>query len=252
MRARTSNTVRMVAAALLVCLIGGCATPHAGEGHRAGVARAAEQNQELDTYSGLMEEALALLSAGKPGEAIAGPLQTTIQHFEASAMPDTRYFCARDVAETLFYLAGSQADSAHNKQAVVLAPHWAYAYHYQAYALVELGRLDEAEISQKKAIALSPRNAFFLSELAHIYQSQQKLAKSLATYEDAERAAESFSPDANKLSELTRALRGQGFILIEMYRLDEAEARFRATLKLDPDDQKAKHELGYIDELRAQ
>src|SRR5262249_25891100 len=47
------------------------------------------------------------------------------------------------------------------------------------------------------------------------------------------------------------ALRGTGFVLIELDQLDEAERYFRESLALDPDSSVAKNELNYIARLRA-
>jgi tetratricopeptide (TPR) repeat protein len=45
-------------------------------------------------------------------------------------------------------------------------------------------------------------------------------------------------------------LRGQGYALTELGRLDEAEAVYRQSLKIDPDHGHAEHELTYIAGLR--
>ncbi|ABC27512.1 protein containing tetratricopeptide repeats (TPR1, TPR2) [Hahella chejuensis KCTC 2396] len=46
------------------------------------------------------------------------------------------------------------------------------------------------------------------------------------------------------------ALRGIGFILIEMERLDEAEEALQKSLIIEPDNDVAINELEYINELR--
>jgi tetratricopeptide (TPR) repeat protein len=52
------------------------------------------------------------------------------------------------------------------------------------------------------------------------------------------------------LSQIARALRGQGIQLIDLDRLDEAEDALRRSLELEPDSKNAHHELGYIEDLR--
>jgi len=47
------------------------------------------------------------------------------------------------------------------------------------------------------------------------------------------------------------ALRGKGFVLIELGDLDEAERYFRESLKIEPESSVAKNELQYIANLRA-
>ena len=51
--------------------------------------------------------------------------------------------------------------------------------------------------------------------------------------------------------ETGNAWRCMGYALIEQGRYDEAEALYRACLKLDPGDAKAKNELAYIAGQRA-
>ncbi|MGD0191227.1 MAG: tetratricopeptide repeat protein [Rhizomicrobium sp.] len=46
-------------------------------------------------------------------------------------------------------------------------------------------------------------------------------------------------------------LRGRGFVLTELNRLDEAEDAYNQSLEFDPGNQHALHELNYIASLRA-
>jgi len=56
---------------------------------------------------------------------------------------------------------------------------------------------------------------------------------------------------ATKNADRARIQRCRGFDLTELGRLDEAEAAYNESLKLEPDDPLAKQELGYIARLRA-
>lgn len=47
-----------------------------------------------------------------------------------------------------------------------------------------------------------------------------------------------------------RLLRSRGFALVELNRLDEAEASYFESLKIEPENQVALHEMGYINKLR--
>jgi Flp pilus assembly protein TadD len=49
---------------------------------------------------------------------------------------------------------------------------------------------------------------------------------------------------------LSLALRGKGFALIELQRLDEAEVAFKSSLEIEPNNKLALNELGYIKRLR--
>lgn len=233
----------------LLLLAGGACTPSQSVQPQtgAGLAKQAQDASDLRNAK-LIQQAMKLIKAHKSADAIDGPLHTVISEFEAAyGTSDKTYYCARETAESLLYLM-----TAVNRKtsAIVLGPEWADAYHLEGFALIDLGRLDEAQAVLKKAVALSPENALYLSELAYTYQLQQHLATALDIYTHAEEAARTFSPKDVKTLALTRALRGQGFVLSDMHRLDEAESRYRASLKIDPNDEKAKHELEYITELR--
>lgn len=53
-------------------------------------------------------------------------------------------------------------------------------------------------------------------------------------------------------SQMARALRGQGVQLVDLDRLDEAEAALRQSLEFEPESETARNELGYIADLRRQ
>lgn len=206
-----------------------------------------------------LEHAHQLIVDHKPMAAIVGPLEEIISRFENHVVqPGTKFYCARTTTESLMYLIGEAADDIDvsedsmvgNGKAVVVGPVWAYAYQLKGYALLELKRAGEAQAALQKAVDLSPQNSQFLSELAYSHQKQGHLARSLDLYNSAEEAAKTFTPDDLKTTELTRALRGQGYVLVEMGKLSEGEERYRASLKLDPADELSKNELRYISGLR--
>ena len=47
-------------------------------------------------------------------------------------------------------------------------------------------------------------------------------------------------------------MRGQGINLIDLNRLDEAEAALQRSLEVEPENPNALHELGYLERLRQQ
>ena len=57
-------------------------------------------------------------------------------------------------------------------------------------------------------------------------------------------------PHVSKL-DIAVALRGRGFVLVEMGQLDEAETAFEDSLELDPNNPIALNELQYVEHLRA-
>ena len=120
----------------------------------------------------------------------------------------------------------------------------------KGYALSEMGHLSEARSSIERAIALSPENSQYLSELGHIHQLLKEWPKALEYYRKAEMSAEAFSPPSVKAFELGVARRGMGYVLVELGRLDEAEDKYLQCLAADPNDVRAKNELEYVRNLK--
>ena len=158
-----------------------------------------------------------------------------------------RVYCSRGQAETLFYLLEA---SKNNEDAVVISYLWSNAFYFKGYASLDLGKIEEAITVINKAIELSPLNSMYLSELGHIYQTQRKWNEAMDLYKRAEESANEFSPEHVKNTELTRALRGIGYSLIELGRLDEAEEKYKKCLEINKNDKKAINELKYIQSIR--
>ncbi|HET6631756.1 MAG TPA: hypothetical protein VFG73_03510 [Rhodanobacteraceae bacterium] len=192
--------------------------------------------------------ALRMVQGGRAAEALEGPIAEVIAHYEQGpgSEPGVRYYCARDQMEALVYLG--EAASRH-VQALVLSPTWANAYFYRSSALTNLGRIAESQAALRKALALSPWNSLFLAEMGFIYEQQRRFEKSLELFKQAEAAVE-FSPESMRQLELAHALRGEGFSLTELHRFDQAEAKYRHALRLNPSDQRSKNELEYIRKKR--
>jgi tetratricopeptide (TPR) repeat protein len=83
----------------------------------------------------------------------------------------------------------------------------------KAYALTELGKLNEAREALESAIALSPMNSQYLSELGYTYQAMKDCDKSIEMYAQAASMAELASDYATKMTDLSRAWRGAGVLL---------------------------------------
>ncbi|MGN6730278.1 MAG: tetratricopeptide repeat protein [Rhodanobacteraceae bacterium] len=196
----------------------------------------------------LLVQAVQMIKSGQSADAIAGPIAQVIAHYEDGPGKEQgkHHYCARDQLESFLYLADAAKD---HQNAQVLPQVWADAYFEESSALTDLGRLEESQGALHKALALSPMNSLYLSELAYTYEVQHDNDKALDLFQQAEGAAQ-FSPPDQKNSELTHALRGEGYVLTELHRLDEAEAMYHKALKLDPSDQKSKNELQYIAQLR--
>jgi tetratricopeptide repeat protein len=196
----------------------------------------------------LLIEGRQVLQQGNPQRAVTEYFEPVIDHYEVMYKGSTsRIYSAQNQVQMIIYSALPAGD----KQSVeVLDTEWADAYLLKAYALTELKRIPEAQKALESAIALSPMNSQYLSELAYTYQAQKDCDKSIATYMQAASMAELASDDATKTINLTRTWRGEGYCLVEQGKFDEAEAMYKKCLALDPKDNKAKGELEYIRGLR--
>jgi tetratricopeptide (TPR) repeat protein len=119
------------------------------------------------------------------------------------------------------------------------------AYYYLGFVEVKAGNYARALELLDAGERLEP-NPYFLLEKAQAYlRGLGDHRQSIACYEEVlEQGAD--------VPALLRAvaMRGKGFVLIEMDRLDEAETCFRDSLRLDPDSKVARQELHYIARLR--
>jgi Flp pilus assembly protein TadD len=192
-------------------------------------------------------QAAALIKRGQPQRAI-DLVDPVIARFVAENPPGKRLtFSPTSPAETRLY-QGFLAEK--NQDGVVLGPEPGLAVYLKGFALLELKDTAQARTYLELATRLAPANSQYLSELGHLEQVSKNWARSLELFTDAESYAKFGTPETQR-TRRTRALRGQGFSLIELGRLDEAEDRFNKCLALDSGDERARRELRYIADLRA-
>jgi tetratricopeptide (TPR) repeat protein len=201
-----------------------------------------------EKFEQLLTNGSQLIASGNPKDAISYFDQIIAGYETAYKDTSQKLYSARWSVESLMYLA--EAAKA-QESAVVVSENWAYAYYFKAYSLLELGSLEEAKTLLERAIAMSPRNSQFLSEMGNIHQRQQNWPKALDMFQSAALAAQEFSPAHAKNLELSRAWRGLGYIYVEQGNLDAAEKMYRQCLDLDANDQRASNELRYIEGIRA-
>jgi tetratricopeptide (TPR) repeat protein len=192
----------------------------------------------------LLQNGVRLISEHREDAAIRRCFDTVINR---NGDPSSgNVYCTRSLAETVYYMALAASQG---REAAAIDPYWSDAYFFKGYALFELGRTADARRSLESALMLSPRNSMYLCELATTYQSDKDFERALQLFADAEKATD-LAPDAVKAKEKGHALRGQGFSLTELNRLDEAEAKYREALRIDSSDANATRELAYIKQLR--
>jgi tetratricopeptide (TPR) repeat protein len=224
----------------------------------AGEAAEVAAPEAQPDFQQMLGSAMKTIQEGNPGKAITEFLDPIIASFEPRAAEGQgRVFSANSMAETIYYAAlGAGLDKAKGKAAggdtVVLDGTWSSALHLKGYALIDQERYDEARAVLKRGTEIAPLHSLMWSELGAIYQLEKNWPEALAAYQQAEKGAElAFTGEDKQVNVLlTRALRGQGFVLIETGELGKAEKLYRRCLQLDPNDAGAKHELKYIDDMK--
>jgi tetratricopeptide (TPR) repeat protein len=200
-----------------------------------------------------LAQGIQLLRSGRTQEAISQKFDPVIAYYEEiHRKASVRAYSSRSQTESLFYLLEAATSKQEPRSdAAVYSANWGDAYYVKAYALIELKRLSEAKAALLAAVALAPRNAQYLGELGNLHLMERDWNAAKPVFDAAETAAREFSSKDVQTAELTRALRGQGFVLIETNQLDEAAKRYRTSLEIDANDTRAKNQLAYIEQRRA-
>ena len=191
----------------------------------------------------LLEQGAKLIGEKQAAEAIKCCIDPTIAFYEGRLDKDKRTYSSRTSAETLFYMLEAASSKVN---AVALNSNFGYAYYLKSFALSDLHQYEAAIIELKKAIELSPQNSQFLSERGNQLAMAREWKASLEMFRKAEDAAKITSPQETKTGELGRALRGQGYALVELNQASQAEKIYEECIRLDPGDYKAAAELRYV------
>ncbi len=195
----------------------------------------------------LLEDARHLIDSRNPAAAVP-KCDTVISAYKAYyGTRKEKIYCARSGAETLGSLLKVAVDK---KNAIALTSIWSDAYFLKAYALQDLHRVGEAKATLQLALKLSPFNSQYLGELGEIYALEKNWPQAMKAFKEAEDNAK-LAPDDTRADELGRARRGQGYVLVELGKLDEAEKKYQQCLAAKPNDTKAKAELQYVREQKA-
>ena len=208
-----------------------------------------------DIYK-LMNSAKNTVVEGDLRKALETYINPIVEYFEKEyKVKYTHMYSPRTQQESMLYtfegLSISEVKSSEVKQKnIYRIPFiFAEAYYLKGSLHISLGKLDLGKMALEHAVELAPHNSLFLSELGYTYQAEGKFLEAIGIYEKAMDSA-NFSPDTEKDKEKRRAIRGIGYSLIELNRLDEAEEKYQQALEIDPKDAKALNELKYIKGLR--
>jgi tetratricopeptide (TPR) repeat protein len=130
--------------------------------------------------------------------------------------------------------------------AVWVRPSYSCAFYQLAHIAAEreddVAALDAVE----RGLALEPDHPLLLCEKGFVLGRMQRYEEALACYQQAF-DARSWSPNFQK----AQALRGVGTTLIDLDRLETAEAALERSLEFEPNSEAAHNELAYIAQLRS-
>lgn len=119
------------------------------------------------------------------------------------------------------------------------------AHYYLGFLCVKRKQFERAIEFLDKGMLLEPTNPKFRFEKAQAVLHCGRKEEALALYD----SVTEIGPHVTA-RDLAMAGRGRGFVFIEMGRLDDAEAAFKASLEIEPANEVALNELAYIDRLR--
>jgi tetratricopeptide (TPR) repeat protein len=238
---------------------GGASAPAVDAGGGSTIILGAGDDQQSEAARALLQAGIALAKDGKCREAIDEKFDKVAALFDARfAGNRAAVRCGRSSTDGL----GQALEAAlGGGDVVVLGPEWPDALYYKAYCLVELGDPAQARSLLQRALELMPGDPMFLCELGEVILRESAWQQAFDAFEQARKSAEELAaaPDGAARSPggrtpvqwQGRALRGQGYALVEMQKLDDAEQAYRRALELDPNDDQAKKELEYIAGLRS-
>jgi tetratricopeptide (TPR) repeat protein len=209
-----------------------------------------EQTQKVadDAQKALEAGGLTALAPLVPELEEAVLRRPIIPHQKSEMRGNTLYYFASNLADYLAHAVPSDLNG-HAKEVVWVEDPYPRAALYLGSYYNETSRPADAIVALDKGLSAAPHNVSLLSEKGAALIAAHRWAEALTTY----RAGLDYQGDLlDKLanSDRARLLRGQGFCLTELGRLDEAEASYRESLKIEPNHGGAMHELAYIQGLR--
>lgn len=155
----------------------------------------------------------------------------------------------RTLHQYTFHTARERDEFARTSSAPFEWIDWGYAECLQSLAFIAADerRFDAALALLHQVEAVAPISAGVAAEAGYVLNQLRRNTAALAAYRRALDLARKFP---SQVSFAAIALRGQGVALIELERLDEAEAVLRESLRLEPASTVAHNELDYIRHLR--
>ena len=208
------------------------------------IARADEAVQD----AALVKEALAALRQGRDGDVLEITQPAVERQAARDADPSHLWFCSHSPMEALLY---ATVGKDMKKPVTVLSGDACDGLFLRAYALINLKRLPEARGQLQALTVLAPQYSHYAVEYAFAVRAGGDLDEAMTLYQNAEQLSASPFATAQAKGDHASALRGIGFIQTEKGDLDGAEKSYKASMKDEPGNPVARHELAYIRQLRA-
>ncbi len=206
---------------------------------------AAGQDKDRDSAAvATISHAFSAIQAGDPARALS-TVDPVVASFEKDFSGEKRHiYCSQTAEQEGYYVT-----NAGGAGAIRLVPStWCEALYVKAFALVDLDRLDDAQSTFERLITFAPKHSRYLNELAYVFLKKKEWQHSIDAYMNAEAAA-SFTPERRDYERCV-SFRGIGYDLVELGRLDDAEAAYRKCLAIIPNEPKSLGEIEYIKEQR--
>jgi len=207
---------------------------------------ASGQDKDRDSAaSATIGQAFSAIQSGDPARALA-TVEPVVASLEKEYSDEKRHiFCSQTAEQDGYYLTTADG-GADNVRLVTVT--WCQALYVKAFALVDLDRLDDAQSAFERLVTFAPKHSRYLNELAYVFLKKKDWKHSIEAYANAEAAA-SFTPERRDYERCV-SFRGIGYDLVELGRLDDAEAAYRKCLAIIPDEPKSLGEIEYIKEQR--
>jgi tetratricopeptide (TPR) repeat protein len=196
-----------------------------------------------------VDQAVAALIAGDLAAALAllrGVIANTPAGYaNSSEDPDGRLCIKFWDRQAFIHYVLWQKRQGHSRSVRWVGNAYPRAYYYMGFLGVKSRQYEEALKYLERGHELEPTNPKFTFEKAQALVHSGHKLQALALYETVTEVGPYVStPD------IAVARRGRGFVLIELGRLDEAEAAFTSSLEIEPGNEIALGELQYIKQLR--
>ncbi len=190
---------------------------------------------DVESVNRTVEEALFLLKQNQPQKA-EKMLASLIAHLDGLFQPDEEcnYFCFANPLEEILYQIHSKSKKTVRKSIYDFVS----IYYYYGYALIENGKLDEAEMALQNALRWNPVSVMVMKELGEIY----KIRKDFDEYLKWTKQILKFVYSA---SDIARCYRNLGYYYTEIEKYDIASALYYLSIEYEQTEI-ANAELFYI------